>query len=200
MFTRIRWQIAAGYGALIVIIMSSLAVYITRSGCRAEAGCAWMAVFVASILLIIGTLGITFFIVERTARPVRALTAVIQRAAKGDLHARSLPTNRDEVGQLVLAYNSMIEQVGQRLNLLAEERQQLSTVLATMADGVLIVDETNRVHLINPAAVRLLDIGDKSAIARSFAEVERHHRLIELLQQSQEEGQEQTAAIALSQE
>jgi two-component system phosphate regulon sensor histidine kinase PhoR len=116
------------------------------------------------------------------------------------MNARSLPTHRDEIGQLVLAYNNMIEQVSRRLSLLAEERQQLSTVLATMADGVLIVDETNRVQLINPTAARLLGAAEGRSIGRSFAEVVRHHQLIGLLQQCREEGIEQKAAVQLNPE
>lgn len=198
MFTRIKWQIATGYVALVLVIMGGLAIYVIRPGCRADVSCAGTAVLAAAVILVIGTLGLALFVAERTARPLRELTAVIRRAAKGELHARSLPTNHDEVGQLMLAYNNMVEGVSQRLNTLAEERQQLSTVLTTMADGVLIVDEANRVQLINPTAARLLDASEKRAVERSFAEVVRHHQLIELLQQCQAEGREQTGAVELS--
>jgi two-component system phosphate regulon sensor histidine kinase PhoR len=198
MFTQIRWRIAAGYVALVTLFMSGLALYVAQPACRADSGCVWTAVLIATVILAVGTFGLAFIIAERTARPLRELTAVIQRTAKGDLNARTLPTNRDEVGQLVVAYNNMIDQVSQRLNLLAEERQQLSTVLATMADGVLIVDERNRVQLLNPTAARLLGTGEKRTNDRSFAEVVRHHQLIELLHQCRDEGVEQTGAVELS--
>lgn len=198
MFTRIRWRIAAGYVALVVVIMGSLAIYVTQPACRAIGSCVWTAGLVATVILAVAAFGLAFFIAERTARPVRELTAVIQRATSGDLQARSLPTNRDEVGQLVLAYNNMMEQVTERIRLLAEERQQLATVLRTMADGVIIVDEASRVQLINPTAVRLLGAVERRATERSFAEVVRHHRLIELLQECLEVGEEQTAAVELS--
>ena len=200
MFTSIRWRIAAGYIALVIIIMGALAVYLARPACRAAASCVWTATLIAALILAVGAFALAFIIAERTTRPVKELTAVIQRTARGEMNARSLPTNRDEIGQLVLAYNNMIEQVGQRLSLLAEERQQLSTVLATMADGVLIVDERNRVQLINPTAARLLGAEERRSIERSFAEVVRHHQLIELLQRCREEGVEQKAAVELSQE
>ena len=185
--------------ALVVVIVGGLAIYVTQPACRADVGCTWTASLVAMVILAVAVLGLTFFIAERTAQPVRELTAVVQRASAGDLKARSLTNNRDEVGQLALAYNHMIDQVSQQMRQLAEERQQLATVLQTMADGVLIVDEASRVQLINPTAVRLLDVAEKQVHERSFAEVVRHHRLIELLQQCMVEDEEQTAAIELKQ-
>jgi two-component system phosphate regulon sensor histidine kinase PhoR len=58
-----------------------------------------------------------------------------------------------------------------------------------MADGAIITDGSGLVRLINPAAARLLGVTEPEALGRSFAQVVRHHRLIDLWQRSREGGQ-----------
>jgi two-component system phosphate regulon sensor histidine kinase PhoR len=136
-------------------------------------------------------------IAERTARPVRRLTGVAERMAEGDLGARLLPTSRDEVGQLTLAFNHMADQLREKVTTLAEEQDRLAVVLEHMADGVLITDPGGRVQLINPAAARLLGTTQAAALGRSFVQVVRDHRLVELWENCCEQSEEQSAAVEL---
>ncbi|MDX1663090.1 MAG: ATP-binding protein [Candidatus Promineifilaceae bacterium] len=151
------------------------------------------------------TLLTTFFatllglaVAERTARPVRRLTAVARRMADGDLSARLLVTSRDEVGTLTQAFNEMGEQLREKVSTLAEERARLAMVLDLMADGVLIVDESGRVQLINPAAAELLETRTSEALGRTFAQVARHHQLIEMWQRCLRTSTEQTETVEIS--
>jgi two-component system phosphate regulon sensor histidine kinase PhoR len=114
------------------------------------------------------------------------------------MNARFLSQSRDEVGMLIQAYNDMMEVLNQKLDVLIEERQQLATMMVYMADGVLIVDEDNQVRLINESAARLLKINEAMAIGRSFAEVVRHHQLIELFQRCSQMREEQVTAVEIN--
>jgi two-component system phosphate regulon sensor histidine kinase PhoR len=137
------------------------------------------------------------FIAERTARPVRQLTEVVQRTAEGDLSARLLPATRDEVGTLTYAFNQMADRLRETITTLAEERGRLNAVLDNMADGVLITDGDGRVRLINPAGARLLGTDMEVALGHSFAEVARDHRIIALWQQCREQGEERVEPVEL---
>jgi two-component system phosphate regulon sensor histidine kinase PhoR len=136
-------------------------------------------------------------IAERTARPVRRLTDVAERMAEGDLGARLLPTGRDEVGQLTLAFNHMADQLREKMTTLAEEQDRLAVVLEHMADGVLITDAGGKVQLINPAAARLLGTTQSAALGRSFVQVVRDYRLVELWENCSEQGKEQNTTLEL---
>lgn len=142
---------------------------------------------------------LALLIAERTARPVRRLTSVARRMAAGDLEARLLPRSNDEIGTLTRAFNEMGEQLRQQVTTLAEERARLAMVLEMMADGVLIVDEVGHVQLLNPAAARLLEVTREEALGRSFAEVVRHHELIELYQHCREREREEAATVDMAQ-
>jgi two-component system, OmpR family, phosphate regulon sensor histidine kinase PhoR len=138
------------------------------------------------------------FLAERTARPVRQLTAVAERMAGGDLNARLFPYTRDEVGQLTRAFNHMADQIREQVTSLAEKQSRLAAVLDHMADGVLITDGSGQVRLVNAAAARLLDTSEERALGRSFAQVAPYHPLIELWKQCREQGEEQVDMVEVS--
>jgi two-component system phosphate regulon sensor histidine kinase PhoR len=151
----------------------------------------------ATLLMALLAALLALFIAERTARPVRQLTRVAERMAEGDLGARLFPTTRDEVGQLTHAFNRMADQLREKVTTLAGERSRLAAVLEYMADGVLIADDAGQVRLINPAAARLLDTDQTAALGRPFAQLVRHHQLIEIWHRCRERGEEQVEAVEL---
>ncbi len=152
---------------------------------------------IATATLITGLLaiGLALFIADRTTRPVRQLTHVVQQMASGDLSVRLLPHTRDEIGQLTQTFNHMAEQLQEQIRALSTERGRLAAILEHMADGVLIIDESGRVEMMNLAAARILDTAPAQALERSFAEVARHHRLIELWRRCQRSREEHTEVI-----
>lgn len=154
-----------------------------------------------SAALIISVLAVLLAIViaERTARPVRRLTAVAERMARGDLDARLFVSSRDEVGKLTRTFNNMGEQLRDKVRTLDEQRNRLATVLELMADGVLITDGDGRVRLINPAAADLLNTREEAALGQTFAQVVRHYQLIDVWQRCQETGEEQTETVEIGQ-
>ena len=149
----------------------------------------------ASLVTALLAILLAMLIAERTARPIRRLTRAAERVAEGDLNARLFLTTRDEVGQLAAAFNHMADQLHEKVTTLAGERGRLAAVLERMADGVVITDGGGHVQLINPAASRLLSTSEANALGRSFAQVVRNHRLIELWQACREQGREQVAAV-----
>ena len=157
------------------------------------------SILTAALLTSLVAVLLAVFIAERTAGPVRRLTAVARRMAEGDLDARLYVTSKDEVGTLTRAFNHMGEQLREKVETLAEERGRLASVLELMADGVLIADDAGRVQLINPAAADLLETNEEEALGQSFAQVVRHHQLIEVWQRCQEAGEEQAETVEIGQ-
>ena len=155
------------------------------------------AVMAAMLLTALGAILLSLFIAERTARPVRQLTEVVQRMAEGDLSDRLLPITRDEVGTLTRAFNQMADRLQRTVSTLVEERGRLAAVLDNMADGVIITDGEGRVRLINPTATRLLGADTETCLGRSFAQVVRDHRIIGLWQQCLEQGEEQVELVEM---
>lgn len=136
-------------------------------------------------------------VADRTVHSVRQLTQVAGRMADGDLNARMYTASRDEVGDLARAFNNMADQLRDQVNDLAEKQDRLRAVLANMADGVVITDSLGRISLINPAAERLLDAEQDEAIGRTFAEIAKHHELIESWMSGCSRGEEQVSIVEM---
>jgi two-component system, OmpR family, phosphate regulon sensor histidine kinase PhoR len=144
----------------------------------------------AAIMLLLA-----LWIARRTARPIEQLTAVADRMAGGDFSTRAIAVTRDEVGRLTASFNRMAEELDDKVNRLTRERSRMEAILENMADGVIIADPRGMVRLINPAATRLLKTTHHAARGASFAQVVRHHQIIELWQGCRSTGQMQAGAV-----
>lgn len=140
---------------------------------------------------------LALIIVKRTVEPIRRLTREAEQMARGDLDVSVTPVTHDEIGQLGRAFNRMAALVREKMTALEEEKSLLAAILASMADGALIIDGTGQVLLMNPAAAKLLGTTSEEAKGRSFAQIARQHRIIELVRLSQEAGQEKEETIEL---
>lgn len=157
----------------------------------------WTVLLAALLTALVAAL-LAVLIAERTARPVRELTQVVQRMTEGDLSARLLPLTRDEVGTLTRAFNQMSDRLREMVNKLVEERSRLVAVLDNMTNGVVITGGDGRVRLINPAAIRLLGIAEEAALGRPLAQVARDYRIIDLWQRCCELNEEQFEPVEMS--
>jgi two-component system phosphate regulon sensor histidine kinase PhoR len=152
-------------------------------------------ILTAGLLAGVAAIILALLIAERIALPLRRLTQVADHMAAGDLAARLVPTSRDEVGHLTLAFNHMADQLQDKMASLAREQNLLTAVLEHMADGIVITDATGQVQLINPAAARLLGTSQTRAVGHSFTQVVRDHRLVEVWESCCQENDEQVSSI-----
>ncbi len=156
------------------------------------------AIVVAAAVTVLAVVASAAIVAGRMSNLVNRLTQVVQRIAAGDLDARLYYQHPGgELGELTDSFNNMAEQLRDRVNDLDEGRGRLAAMLEKMADGVLITDWLGRVSLINPAAARLLEFSQEEALNRPFAEVIRHHELIEMWQASSDQEKELLATAEL---
>jgi two-component system phosphate regulon sensor histidine kinase PhoR len=154
-------------------------------------------ILLAALLVVLGAALLAIVIADRVARPVQQLTEVVHRMTVGDLSARLLPTTHDEIGELTRSFNQMASRLRDTIDSLTERQNQLSAVLDNMADGVLISDDQGLVRLINPAAARFVGTTEEQALGRSFAQVARDHRLIDLWRRCFQEREEQVEPVEM---
>ena len=102
--------------------------------------------------------------------------------AEGDLDSeqiRSLATESTE--ELASAFIRMSEAIRGTVRDLSGERNKLTAVLDTMADGIVVVDAGARVSLMNQAAQLLLDVRTTDIQGTPLSEIARDHELLELV-------------------
>ena len=137
--------------------------------------------WVAAILVNLAVAGLTFVLSAHVMEPIAALTKSAQAIASGNYTSALRVKRQDELGTLANSFNLMSEQFSAREQQLRESNQRLEAVLGGMAEGVIAVDERDRVILANAAAAELLGFTMADVESLSLLEVVRHHMLQQLV-------------------
>jgi two-component system, OmpR family, phosphate regulon sensor histidine kinase PhoR len=121
------------------------------------------------------------FVARRVTRPLEELEKVAEGYARGELAAGDgfLPVSGSvlEVQRVAEALQRMANELDSRIAALVAERNEQEAVLSSMVEGVLAIDDRERVMALNAAAARLLDVNARQAIGRTIHEVARNASL-----------------------
>ena len=113
---------------------------------------------------------ISLWLSRRISRPLEEMKQGAQRFAGGDLEGRLPDYRNEEMGGLADAMNRMASQLDERIRMVMRQRNEQEAVLASMVEGVLAVDQGEKVLRINQAAADLLDLEPETVIGRSIQE------------------------------
>jgi two-component system phosphate regulon sensor histidine kinase PhoR len=152
---------------------------------------------VISVSLTVGAIAglLALLMAEGVASPLRRMTRLVERFARGELDERVTVTSKDELGRLAHTFNWMADELDHRLNELVDQHNTLEAVLTLMADGVIITTKDERIELINPAAARILGVSRESAVGQRFVAVARDHRVVEVWRQCKADSKEQSDVV-----
>ena len=107
------------------------------------------------------------------SRRVDAIAAVARRYGAGELQRTGIDFGTDELGAVARVLDESARQLGERLQELSRDRARMEAILSGMVEGVLVVDRSGRLQLINRAAQEMLRV-DISSTGRPYVEVIRH--------------------------
>lgn len=97
---------------------------------------------------------------QHFVRPIAAMKRTAQDLLAGRYDSRVRVTRRDELGLLGETLNALGAETTRRIAALSQEDAQLRAVLAGMIEGVVAVDEADRVAFMNEAARELLQVAE----------------------------------------
>jgi two-component system phosphate regulon sensor histidine kinase PhoR len=164
-------------GALVAVVRTSLPLRAIDAALRAGYGS-----MAAGVLIVLGLgAGASFLLVGTLTRPLADMRLAADRFARGDLAARVPEPRSAELGALARALNGMAVQLDTRLREIVRQRNEQEAVLSSMVEGVVAVDDAERVLDLNQAATRLLGVEAASARGRSVQEVVRNTELQHLV-------------------
>ena len=137
-------------------------------------------VALSSIVVGVLTIPLLFWTARRTTRPLLKMRDVAARVAQGDFSKRAPTGLGGELGELSAALNDMSAQLEARLREVTQEKAELSAILASMRDGVLVVDAQGRIRLVNHTLREQFQLGDQ-VIGKTVLEAFRNVALDELM-------------------
>ena len=178
------WRVALAYGVLILVFTGLVvvlsAVMQGRSPGLFQAGVVAMGLGAAAI-----STGLASLLVRRTSTSISSFANSADRLAAGDLDNEEIRLLASEsTEELASAFVRMSEAVRGTVRDLSGERNKLTAVLDTMADGIVVVEEDGRVSLMNQAAQLLLDLRTTEIQGTPLSEIARDHELLELVTSS----------------
>lgn len=113
-------------------------------------------VFLSAFIAFVLTTFFAFFLSSRVALPLRKMREQAFEIAKGNFDAKIQNTQNDEIGQLATAFNQMGRQLKNHVEVINQEKEQLSNILTSMTDSVITFNRDCTILLSNPPADRLL--------------------------------------------
>lgn len=113
-------------------------------------------VFISAFIAFILTTFFAFFLSTRITSPLRKMRQAALELSKGNFDTRLLSMQNDEIGQLASAFNQMGRQLKYTVELISQEKEQLSSILTSMADAVITFNRDGTILLSNPQAEKLL--------------------------------------------
>ncbi|MGH9386255.1 MAG: sensor histidine kinase [Vicinamibacterales bacterium] len=114
----------------------------------------------------------------RQQERVASLQAVARRYALGDLSRSAPDYGDDDLGVVARGMDQAVQELGRRMDSLRRDRARMEAILASMIEGVLVVDEHGRIQLVNDAARRILKL-EQESINHLYVEAIRHPGIVD---------------------
>jgi len=117
---------------------------------------------------------------DRFERAVRGATELVNRFAHGERDARQSLPHDAELSPLHREIERTARAADRELAEVREERDRLRGILFGMQEGLLLLDASGRIALVNPAVKEMLLLG-ADAVGKTLLEAIRHTELKQLL-------------------
>lgn len=115
-------------------------------------------ILLAAGIAIVLTTVFAFFLSTRITAPLRKMREAAFELSKGNFDTRVPFLTHDEIGELAVAFNQMGKRLKFNMNVLRQEKEQLTNILSSMADGVMTFSRDGTILITNPPAERFLHL------------------------------------------
>lgn len=121
--------------------------------------------------------GIIFAIALSRAvvQPIVHVTEAVKRIREGNLNETVSITSFDEMGELAREFNSMLLRLRAYeealYGKLAVEQQKALAIVQAMADGIVLIEQNQRIVMLNPAAEKIIGLNSNDAVGKFATQV-----------------------------
>ncbi len=148
------------YVMIAVPLQAGGIVVVSRSLYQAQVTSGKMVnfIFIAAMFAVFLTTIFAFFLSTRITAPLRRMKEMSFQLGQGNFNEKVSIVSKDEIGELARAFNQMGKQLQVHMTALKEEKEQLYSILSSMADGVITLNQNGDIVMTNPPADRLLSL------------------------------------------
>ncbi|RYG73639.1 HAMP domain-containing protein [Lentibacillus lipolyticus] len=110
----------------------------------------------AGIAIILTTI-FAFFLSTRITSPLIKMREAAIDLTRGEFNTKVPILTHDEIGELAMAFNRMGRQLKFHINALRQEKEQFSSIVSSMADGVITLNRNGDMLVTNPPAEMFIE-------------------------------------------
>jgi len=132
------------------------------------------------ILFVIAAL-ISYRIALGLTKPLEKITQVAKKIRNMDYRARVEVKKNDEIGELGNAINAMADSLQIQMARIRENENHLQSVLSNMINGVVMMDSSGSILIMNDRAEQILGISASKLIGKHYREIKQQYELSQLI-------------------
>jgi two-component system, OmpR family, phosphate regulon sensor histidine kinase PhoR len=121
--------------------------------------------------------GVSWHVTRRIIHPLEEIKKGAQAFARGDLSNRLAVPDSEELSELARSMNQMARHLDSRIQESLNRQRELEAVHASMQEGVIAIDNEEKIITINAAAAQIFNFSPASLKNRNILEVARNFEL-----------------------
>lgn len=126
---------------------------------------------------------------QSIVKPIKNLEFTTDKIAEGEFNRRVKVVSNDEIGHLSITFNNMAGILQNTLKDSLDKQNKLEAILKSMDSGVIAVDTSHRVIMINPYAKKIFGI-NKDIIGQNLMNNIRDFELDDIFYSTKEDSRE----------
>jgi two-component system phosphate regulon sensor histidine kinase PhoR len=138
----------------------------------------------AGFIIMILAAPISWWLSRRICRPLEHMTMAAQRFSQGALDIPLVESGSVETSRLAQAMNTMGDELSQRIQCEVEQRSEMETILGCMIEGVIAIDNDERIIRVNSTASKIFGIDQKLKPGCPIHEMIRHSCLLSFVRRA----------------
>lgn len=160
-------RILLGYVAVIAVFTVVALAVAGNAAPEARPRLVGLVLLAAGLLLVVSG-AISFLTAHVLTKPVRSLTAAFRRISAGDFDARVLPARQGRLRDLGDSFNEMAFHTQELVAELKRQREALNTVIASIQEGLAVLDSSGVIVLANDSFRRIC--ADRDVVGKHYWE------------------------------
>lgn len=141
-----------------------------------------------------------FIFSKRIVKPLEKIETGAEKFSKGDFSEKIYSTDIKEYSILSEYLNKMAEQINENMETILRQNNLRNSILESMKEGVVAVDDNMRIIFMNTEAMKILEIENESAEGKIVQEVIRIYEIHKFIEEVLRKSESQEKNILIRKE
>ncbi|SDC26753.1 two-component system, OmpR family, sensor histidine kinase ResE [Candidatus Frackibacter sp. WG11] len=167
-------------------VIGAVFVYAPLAGISGIMGKLQELLFFATLMAIVLAILLSFTFSKSLLNPLNRVNQAALRLAKGEFNTRVKTKTNDEIAQLGQTFNYLAGELEATIAELNQEKNKIESILVSMNEGVVAINEDREIILTNPQAETLLNLS-QDRLGEKLSQITDNQDLLNIFNSALEE-------------